>query len=192
MKIAEQTKSIHLLIPVLIAIVLAVFSRLVPHIPNATPIAAMAIFTGAMFSRKSLALLLTLGVLFLSDLFLNNVVYTEFYPTFTWFSEGVVWIYASYIIMILASSKLIKSLNVLPIALTAVTGAVLFFLLSNFGVMMSGVMYSKDLAGLMASYTAALPFFVNTLVADLFFCGVLFGSYAFMVKKQLIPVKVKA
>ena len=38
-------------------------------------------------------------------------------------------------------------------------------------------LYPHTLAGLAESYVAGLPFFRNTLVGDLFFTGVIFGTY---------------
>jgi hypothetical protein len=51
-----------------------------------------------------------------------------------------------------------------------------FFVISNFGVWMSG-WYTLSLAGLVACYVNAIPFYGYTLIGDLAFTGVLFGSY---------------
>ena len=53
-----------------VIILLAMF-RLVPHPPNATPIAAMALFSGAVFSNRALAYLVPLAAMWLSDLVLG-------------------------------------------------------------------------------------------------------------------------
>jgi hypothetical protein len=65
-----------------------------------------------------------------------------------------------------------------------VSGAVLasslvFFALSNFGMWASGY-YPRTWAGLVACYTAALPFFRNTLASDVLYSAVLFGGYALL------------
>ena len=51
----------------------------------------------------------------------------------------------------------------------------IFFAISNFGVFLIG--YPNSLAGFIACYTAAIPFFQNSLVADILFTGILFISY---------------
>jgi len=51
---------------------------------------------------------------------------------------------------------------------------------TNFGVWISGLTYPKTWEGLLACYTAAIPFFWNTLAGDLFYVGVLFGAFAFL------------
>ena len=53
----------------LISIVMAAaLSRLIPHPPNMTSVAAVALFGGAYFSDRRLAFLVPLAALFLSDL----------------------------------------------------------------------------------------------------------------------------
>ncbi|MBP5474427.1 MAG: hypothetical protein J6X92_06710, partial [Bacteroidales bacterium] len=65
--------------------------------------------------------------------------------------------------------------------------SVIFFLISNFGTWASGLMpYTKDFSGLMTCYAAGIPFFKNTLMGDLFYCGVMFGIY------ELVKAKVPA
>ncbi|SVB25226.1 uncharacterized protein METZ01_LOCUS178080, partial [marine metagenome] len=63
-------------------LILAAFSRLIPHPPNFTALGAMALFGGAYVSSRTLAIILPLGALWVSDLILNNLVYTEFYQGF--------------------------------------------------------------------------------------------------------------
>jgi hypothetical protein len=47
------------------------------------------------------------------------------------------------------------------------------------------------MAGLSACYVAALPFFGRTLLADLFYSGVLFGAYA-LVSRRLESARAVA
>jgi hypothetical protein len=64
----------------------------------------------------------------------------------------------------------------LYVAGAALSSAVSFFLLSNFGVWASGyVGYPKTFAGLMASYVAGIPFFEKGLLSDLVFSGAFFS-----------------
>jgi hypothetical protein len=52
-------------------VVLAALTRLAPHPPNVTPIAAMALFGGAYFRGRKIAFLLPLAAMLLSDLVLG-------------------------------------------------------------------------------------------------------------------------
>ena len=56
-------------------VVAAALARLVPHPPNVTPIAAMALLGGACFGNRKLAYLLPLAAMLLSDLVLGCTRY---------------------------------------------------------------------------------------------------------------------
>jgi hypothetical protein len=171
-------------------ILLAAFSRLIPHPPNFAPIGAMALFGTAYFSRKYLALLIPILGMWMSDIFLNNVVYGEYFEGFVLFYQGFYWTYGAFILIGLLGFILLKKVKVQTVLLGSLSASILFFLVSNFGVWFSGTMYPKDFSGLMACYTAAIPFFKNTLMGDLVYCGVLFGSFELAQRK--IPVLQEA
>jgi hypothetical protein len=61
-----------------------------------------------------------------------------------------------------------------------------FFLVSNFSVWLESGMYPKSVAGLLACYAAGLPFLGNTVFGDLFYSAVMFGSYAWVMQKQML------
>ena len=67
----------------------------------------------------------------------------------------------------------------------------LFFLTTNFGVFYGSKMYPQNLTGLIACYTVAIPYFQNSIIGDLFFNGLLFGSYFAVTNysQKLIAVK---
>ena len=82
-------------------------------------------------------------------------------------------------------------MQVSSIALSSISGSLIFFLVTNFGVWISGAMYPKSLFGLIECYTLALPFFGNSLVGDLVYCTVLFTSYSLAFSKGIALYKVK-
>tara|TARA_R100000027_G_C2223430_1_gene86808 strand:+ start:31 stop:513 length:483 start_codon:yes stop_codon:yes gene_type:complete len=152
-------------ITILSLIVLAVLTRLIPHPPNVAPITAIALFGGSRFDDKKMAFLLPLLCMFISDIFLGFSVITPF-------------VYLSFMMIsyIGINSKKISNGTILG-------SSTLFFLLTNFGVWMLG--YPFTLAGLVSCYTMALPFFVNTIIGDLFFTHAL--SYSFSTIKKKLP-----
>jgi len=81
---------------------------------------------------------------------------------------------------------MIKQKKIGNIFFASVTASVVFFVLTNFGVWLSSPFYAKTGAGLAACYTAAIPFFHQTLLSDLFFVGLLFGLYHLV--KMKFPV----
>ena len=67
----------------------------------------------------------------------------------------------------------------------SLAGSVTFFALTNFGMWLFSGFYPLTPAGLAACYVAAIPFFQNTVVGDLFYAGVLFGGFALL--ERAIP-----
>jgi len=174
---------------VVLFIVFAALSRFLPHPPNFTPIGGMALFGAAYFSRKYLAFLIPLAALWLSDLAMNNLVYAqaypEFYNGFAWF--GNLYVYASFILIAGMGMLLLKKVRVTNLIGASLLASVSFFLITNFGSWIAGPLYPKNGAGLMAAYAAGVPFFWNTLMADLFYTAVLFGGYALVQARTSQP-----
>lgn len=180
---------------VALMIVLAALSRLLPHPPNFTPIGGIALFGAAYFSRKYLAFLIPIAALWISDLLLNNVIlprqFPEYYDgTFAWGISP--WIYGSFALIVLLGFGLLKQIKIPRLIGGSVLASILFFLITNFGVWASGTAYPMTFDGLMACYTAAIPFFWNTLAGDLFYVGVLFGGYALVQKRFFTQELVRA
>lgn len=160
-------------------IALAVISRIIPHPHNFTPIGAIALFGSAYFSQKWLAAVVPFVAMWLSDLFLNNVVYARMFPDyydgFQWF--GSLWVYASFFLISLMGMVSLRKVSLLRIGGSALASSVLFFLITNFAVWYGSAQYPQSLAGLAACYGMAIPFFSNTVLGDLVYAGVLFGVF---------------
>lgn len=164
----------------------AAFSRLFPHPPNFAPIGAMALFGAAYFSKKHIALILPIVAMWLSDLVINNVVYAQYFEGFTFFYQGFYWTYVAFIVIGVLGFFMLKKIQLKSVVFASLLAAILFFVISNFGVWASGTMYPKNFSGLLACYTAAIPFFKNTLMGNLVYSGVLFG--AFELAQYKLPV----
>ncbi len=163
-----------------LAILTAAFMRLIPHWPNFTPVAAIALFSGAFISRKSLALVVPFAALFISDLFLG-------------FHSTMIAVYAAFGITVLTGFWLRNRVKAGNVVLASVFSSVVFFLITNFGSWMSGMMpYPMDFSGLMMAYTAGIPFFNNGLLGDLFYSTVLFGGFYLVGLRFPSLAKVKA
>jgi hypothetical protein len=163
---------------------LAALTRLLPHPDNFTPISAMALFGAAYFSRQVLTLAVPFIALFVSDLILNNIFYRQYYPQFTLITSW--WIYAAFGLVMLAGWLLLRK-KVAPVRVVtaSLVASAIFFLVTNFSVWLESAMYPKTVAGLMACYTAGLPFLKNTAFGDLFFSAVMFGTYEWMTRKEV-------
>jgi len=135
---------------VIIALIfLAVVTRLLPHPPNFTPIAGMALFAVNRFSDKKIAFLLPIVCMILTDIFIGFHSITPF-------------VYIS-IIGISCIGYFSKKINNVAI----LKSSLLFFFISNFGVWLLG--YPNTISGFISCYTLALPFLINTVLGDFFF-----------------------
>jgi len=146
-------------------IIAAAATRLIPHPPNVTPIAAMALLGGAEFSSKRAAFLVPLVALCLSDVVLG------FYAT-----APVV--YACFAFTVCLGFWVRGRRSAARIAVAAIASAVLFFVATNFAVWAAGTLYPRTGAGLAACYVAAIPFFRNLLAGNLIYSALLFGALA--------------
>lgn len=151
-----------LLFPIFI-VVMIIIMRLLPHLPNFTPVAGIALFSGAYLNKK-LAILLPLVGMFIADYFIG-------------FHNTMVYVYGAFILISLIGIWLSRHNNLNNIIFATLGSSILFFLITNFGVWMQGY-YGYQLSGLWQSYAMGIPFFRMTLAGDLLYTGVFFGSYS--------------
>jgi hypothetical protein len=142
---------------------------LVPHVWNFTAVGALAIFAGAQFSDKRLAFIMPLAAMAISDVFIGNG-----------FSAVV---YVGFVAIVACGLIISKRQSVGNIFAGSVLGAVVFFLLTNFAFFYPSTLYPHNAAGILASYTAGLPFFNNMLASNLIYGAILFGSFSVLSKK---------
>ena len=126
-------------------------SRFIQHPPNFTSLIALSFYIPVLFGIRFLPILLTSFIL--TDLIIGFHGVTFF----TWGS----------IVLISLMSKFFIS-NITNRISGALLGASLFYLITNFGVWSLGS-YGYTLEGLIACYTLAIPFFVNTLIGTTIF-----------------------
>jgi hypothetical protein len=161
--------------------------RFIPHWPNFTPIAAMALFGGAYMGRKHLAFIVPFGAMFLSDIILG-------------FHKDMWAVYLAFGLTVFIGTMIRKNIRVISIVSASVLSSVLFFLLTNFAAWLSNAMYPQTFAGLMEAYVAGLvffnngayglSFFMNEIAGALFYNGLFFGVYALARQKFPAPAKI--
>jgi len=160
---------------VLIGIVaIAALLRFLPHPPNFVPIAAIALFGGAYFSDKRMALLLPISIMIATDLVIG-------------FHQTMWVVYLSFAAMVGIGSMVGKRIGFSTVTAGAISGSILFYLTTNFAVwaMGSGLFYPLTMEGLLMSYTVAIPFFHYSLAGDLFYSAILFGGFEYA--KSRVP-----
>jgi hypothetical protein len=161
-------------------IVFGALMRFIPHWPNFTPIAAIALFGGAYLSRKYIAFVVTLGAMLLSDLVIGF--------------HGSIWaVYLAFTITILIGMRLSRKITTGNVIVSALGSSILFFLITNFAAWLTWGFYPQNFIGLMQSYVAGLvffndgnmgiSFFLNEVIGTLFYSGLFFGAFALAEKR---------
>ena len=132
-------------------------TRFIPHPPNFTSLMALSFYVPAF-----------LGIRYLPALILSFLI-TDFFigfhavMLFTWGS----------VILIGICSKFFLS-NVYTRITGSLLGALIFYIITNFGVWSMGS-YSYSLDGFILCYTLAIPFFAYSLISTFVFSGVIEG-----------------
>ena len=143
-------------------------SRFIPHPPNFTSLLALSFYIPAI-----------LGARYIPALIISFLI-TDY---FIGFHSTVAFTWGSVIIIGLISKYFIK--NITTRISGALMGALLFFLITNFGVWSLGS-YGYTFEGLIICYTLAIPFFAQTIISTLLFSSIIEGLYMTFKKKLKI------
>lgn len=168
-------KSINSRFIVVFSIILAAaLLRLLPHWPNFTPIAAMALFAGTYVDRKRFAFAIPIAAMLLSDLVigLHSIM-----PA----------VYISFAITVLIGMHLRNKVGVGMVVFASLSSSVIFFLITNFAAWQASPIYPQTMAGLIECYIAGLAFFrdttngisffINDLIGTTFYSALFYGSF---------------
>jgi len=140
-------------------------SRFIPHPPNFTSLLALSFYIPVF-----------MGIRYLPVLILSFAI-TDF---IIGYHTGTHWTWGSVLLIGLMSAFFTKSFSAR--VLGSFLGACIFFVVTNFGVWLSG-MYSISLSGLYMSYLMAIPFFTYSVISTLFFSIIIEVGHKILVDK---------
>lgn len=146
----------------------AILSRFLPHPPNFTPIAAIALLSSKGFNNRWVVFLVPIVSMFISDLFIG-------------LHATIPFVYISFILIALLGLY-VKKINIVSVLLSST----IFFLVSNFGVWL--LYYPITTEGLVQCYTLALPFFLNTVLGDLVYGALLIYPFYALQRRNKFAV----
>ena len=152
--------------------ILSALGRLIPHLPNVTPLGGSCLFAGSRVAGFW-AYLLPLAVMLATDPFVGG--YTKLSPV----------IYGCFLLNVFLGRRLLQSVTPIRVGATAFLCSLQFFLITNFGIWAMAAFrgskfYTADLAGLARCYSMALPFWGRTLAGDLLYSAAIFGLFALL------------
>ncbi len=154
------------ILPIIIALLaLGVGGRLLPHMPNATPLVAIALVS-SVYIGKRWSLILPVTALAISDALIG------------WYDWKIMLsVYGSIVLIGCVSWAGSKWRGVIPLFFTIVGSSLLFFLVTNAAVWAFSPWYEKTVGGLLYAYTLGIPFWRNMLAGDLVYSFLLFGAF---------------
>lgn len=163
-------------------ILLAALSRLIPHVPNFTPLVAMALMGGMFIENKKLAIQIPLLSMLISDCLLGMLFGFEYF-----FHSTTLFVYISFLLISLIGIyiKNNEKTGFIHTMFYSLICSTLFFLITNFGVWIS-LEYYEGLSGLLYTYILAIPFFGPTIYSGLFYGAILYSSLFLLNKKFAI------
>jgi len=146
-------------------------SRFIPHPWNFTSLLALSFYVPAILGLRYIALVIIAFAI--TDFFIG-------------YHGLILWTWGSVFIIGFLPLYFKNSIKLrIPGALT---GAVIFFLVTNFGVWLTGF-YGHTVEGLVACYTLAIPFFTSTLLSTFLFSLLIEGVYKLYKTKSTNEIK---
>ena len=152
-------------------LVVGVISRVIVHIPNFTPVIAIALF-GGVYLKKNQAFWLPLVLLGISDVIIG-------------FHETMFFTWGSILLISVLGMWLKDNKNALTVFSTSLWASILFFVVTNLGVWLVSGLYPLTMQGFKDCFLLAIPFFRYEALSTLIYATVFFGAY------ELIALKVK-
>ena len=143
------------------------FSRFIPHPPNFTSLIALSFYVPIFLGLRFIpALLISFAI---TDLIIG-------------YHSGTHWTWGSVLIIGLISQYFNK--NLISRFSGILLAALIFFVITNFGVWLTGV-YGYNLSGLVSCYVLAIPFFGYTLTSSFVFAAIIeVTRYLYVSKKK--------
>lgn len=149
---------------------------------NISPVPAMCLLGGAYFSARWAGLGIGLIAYLCSDLLIAGI---SGQPAFA-FYKTLPFVYAGFVLHGVIGLSLRGKVSATRVGLTAVASEIAFFLLTNFGEWAIGDMnYDKSPAGLVACYTAALPFLSRSIYGTLIYSAIFFEIAAAVERRSM-------
>ena len=134
-------------------------SRLVPHPPNFTSLIALSFYIPALLGIRYLPFVILSFAI--TDLIIG-------------YHSGTHWTWGSVLAIGLMSQYFTKKISIRLSG--ALLGAILFFVITNFGVWTTG-MYGLTVNGLLNCYILAMPFFAYSVISTIIFSLVIETGY---------------
>ncbi len=166
----------------IVAMIIAglILLRLIPHAPNFTPILAATLLGGTYFYKKKWVYIIPMITMVVSDYFIYTFVYDSKYAYPNKISLVV---YGCILLTGFMGTFMRNNVNFVRIIAYSLISSFSFFAITNFFVWLGSTGYPQTAEGLAMCYTAAIPFFKNTLLSSLIYSGIFYIGFHYLQKK---------
>lgn len=155
-----------------VLLVFGVASRIaLQGLPNVAPVAALALFGGYVWQNRLLAAALPLLVLAISDLWIGT--YEGAVMASVYLALALPMLLGPYFRACRTAGSRVRLLFICTLC-----SSIFFYLTTNLVHWWCTPLYEPTWSGLWACYVNAIPFFRSTLIGDMAFAGLFFGSHA--------------
>lgn len=161
-----------------VLVLLVAFSRLAPHPLGFTPVGALGLFSGA-YMNKRWSWSVPLVALLVGDAIVG------FYNTLIMLS-----VYTGFAISAIIGKVLLRDRRTMVRMGTAIIiSSSIFFILSNTSSWW--VYYPHTMDGLLLCYLNGVPYFGREVLANLFYCAILFGAFEYFQHRSISHAHAK-
>ena len=153
-----------------------IFSRLIPHPANVTPLISLSVLSGLYLEQKNSVLIILIS-LFISDGLLSCIKGCAILGSWTVFTYSAVFIITFF------SKYLFKQTSKRSVFIAIFFSTQFFWVWTNLGTWLFSGIYSHTWPGLMRCYFAALPFLKHATLSNVIVGLVFIHGAAFLFKK---------
>ena len=147
-------------------LLVGIFSRLMLHIPDVTPLTALCLLAPTVFSKR-LSMMIIFLILVLSDFLLHITSSIPIIGSWTVFT------YSGWLLIALSCFLLKENFSMTRGICFSGIAALFFWVWTNFGTWVCGTLYAHTATGLIECYLAALPFLRNGVLGDILWMTIL-------------------
>ncbi|MBE2246447.1 MAG: hypothetical protein IAE67_04265 [Candidatus Competibacteraceae bacterium] len=175
-------------------------SRLLPHPWNFSPLVGITLMGGALISNRKLSFLLPLAIWLFTDLLVNAFIYAKPLTDLSYFiTSDALGVYLSMLMIWGIGLLMSKRLRFSTILAGTIASSLLFYIVTNTAVFLGSPYYEPSLAGWLQCMYMGIPFyqspygtlfgsfFFNGIMGDLFYSGMLFGSWYYINRRAFVP-----
>lgn len=146
-------------------IAILVGSRVIPHVPNVTAVAAVGLLSLRWLSPRWMKYLVPLLGMIISDIFLGG------------FHSTSIFVFLALTLILWLNEKRMSQFSWKNLILSWLSSGLVFFAMTNLAVWWFDKMYPRSLEGLLQCFFLAIPFYWTQLAGDFLYIFSLFGLF---------------